>query len=359
MKVAMISFSNNYDMQEKIYSMSEELRKENIDSVTFGSASKIYDPNSELVNNLLFDVPNKPGITLKTFNIFLFYKIVRKIRKINPNILFFESSHVWNLLLIKIFKNKKIIHVIHDIFPHENEKNSKNVVKYNSFITKKCDLILIHNDKYRTDLKEFYKINEKKIKFIPLWNKKVNFFKPKNSKEILFFGRMNPYKGINYIPIIANALDGYKVNVVGNFIEETKKYLDVLSEIENVRIINSYVDYQTMSKYIYNSEIVILPYNSATQSGIILESYKHSRPVIAFDVGAIKEQVIDNNTGFLIEKGNIQSFNKELKKYLKLKKKDKDQICRNSWIYWNKKYNVENISKKLVEILRSIDQESI
>ena len=67
--------------------------------------------------------------------------------------------------------------------------------------------------------------------------------------------------------------------------------VDQLAKEMNVKLNNDYVTDEEMRKAFINCDWVIVPYNSASQSGIIIDAYKYSRPVIAFVVGAISEQV--------------------------------------------------------------------
>ena len=98
-----------------------------------------------------------------------------------------------------------------------------------------------------------------------------------------------------------------------------------------------------MEEYFINSDIVILPYNSATQSGVVIDSYKYSRPVIAFDVGALSEQIINGNTGFLIKNKNIDEFVNKITMFLKLKKNEKNTLSKNAWnFYMNQYCNIKN-----------------
>lgn len=66
-----------------------------------------------------------------------------------------------------------------------------------------------------------------------------------------------------------------------------------------------------MIDYFHGSDWSILPYTSATQSGVIVDSYRLSRPVIAFNVGAISEQIEGGVTGFLIEAGKDRHLQKQ------------------------------------------------
>ena len=53
--------------------------------------------------------------------------------------------------------------------------------------------------------------------------------------------------------------------------------------------------------YFRAADIITLPYRHfSSQSGVLMQAYHYQRPVIATDVGGIKEQIVDGETGFLI-----------------------------------------------------------
>ena len=59
--------------------------------------------------------------------------------------------------------------------------------------------------------------------------------------------------------------------------------------------------------YFSASDVVVLPYKNASQSGIIPLAYSYQRPVIASDIKGIREMVIDGKTGILFEKNDSKS----------------------------------------------------
>ena len=49
---------------------------------------------------------------------------------------------------------------------------------------------------------------------------------------------------------------------------------------------------------------MVLPYISATQSGIAQIAYNFDRPVIVSDVGGLAEVVVEGESGFIVPAGN-------------------------------------------------------
>ena len=107
-----------------------------------------------------------------------------------------------------------------------------------------------------------------------------------------------------------------------------------------------------MKKVFINADWAIVPYNSASQSGIIIDAYKYSRPVIAFNVGAIAEQVVDGTTGYLIEAGNIDAFSEKIIEAVAMPNDEYDKMSQEAYSIGSKKYaasgKVEDF-KKFIE----------
>src|SRR5690606_33402936 len=69
-----------------------------------------------------------------------------------------------------------------------------------------------------------------------------------------------------------------------------------------------FVSDQEMVDYINQSDVVVLPYRSATGSGIIPVSYYCRTPVIATKVGGLSEVVEPGKTGWLVEPESPQQI---------------------------------------------------
>ncbi|MBU8871611.1 MAG: glycosyltransferase [Gemmatimonadales bacterium] len=126
---------------------------------------------------------------------------------------------------------------------------------------------------------------------------------------VLFFGFIKPYKGVDVLIDAAGPLqqefgeDGLSILIVGDIYGEKQPYLDRIAASggsEIVQLIDGFVPDETVEKYFLAADLAVLPYVSATQSGIVQIAYNYDLPVVTTDVGGLPEVVHDERTGFIV-----------------------------------------------------------
>ncbi|MBF8295246.1 MAG: glycosyl transferase group 1 [Bacteroidetes bacterium] len=129
----------------------------------------------------------------------------------------------------------------------------------------------------------------------------------RDERVILFFGYVRRYKGLHTLldamPAILKSLK-VKLLVVGEFYDDEQKYRQQIAEnnLQNDVVVHSdYVPNEEVSLYFSAADVVVLPYITATQSGIVQIAYQFDKPVIATDVGGLAEVVLNNRTGFIVK----------------------------------------------------------
>ncbi|MEO8399184.1 MAG: glycosyltransferase, partial [Ignavibacteriaceae bacterium] len=91
-------------------------------------------------------------------------------------------------------------------------------------------------------------------------------------------------------------------------------------KIENeVKVINQFIPNEDVEKYYKISDLVILPYRSATQSAVLTIAYGFSKPVVATNVGGLAEFVEDKITGIIVEPNSSSALANGIKKFFSLK----------------------------------------
>lgn len=354
MKVLLVTFSDNADHQDICFGMFESLYKEkrqDCDTWVMGiktpKVSVMDTPHTHLV-----DCPKRPGIEKKTFNLKELYSIISWINKNSFDVIFFETLHVWNLaIMLLCHKKTKIFQMIHDLIPHEGDKQAKSVDLMNKVVCKMADYIVLANQKYVPKVTENYGVDPMYVRYVDMWRRFPEYIEPRYTKKALFFGRMNPYKGVDNLLEIVKLCQDVQFEAVGRVDPQVQELVDQLKTYPNVTMNNGYVSDAEMAEAFINVDWVILPYNSATQSGVIIDGYRYGKPCIAFNVGAIIEQVNEGSSGFLIEPGNNKAFAKKLREAVQMDEKSYAMMSRSSYDFGSQKYAADGAIDRFIKLI--------
>ena len=350
-KVLLVTFSDNADHQDTLFGMYEEMRKQ---SDWDAYLLCIKTPKVELQQSdhtWLVDCPERPGVTKKTFNLPLLLSIIHRLHREHFDAVYFESLHTWNLPIMMMSGKAKTYQVIHEVIPHEGDSQVKMVDLMNKAVVKFADTIVLRNKTYIQDLIDRYGIGAERVKYLELWRRYPSYTKPIHNGRALFFGRINPYKGADNLVEIVRLCPDIQFDVIGRVDPQMQDVVDQLAKEKNVKLNNDYVTDVEMREAFIDCDWAIVPYNSASQSGIIIDAYKYSRPVIAFAVGAIPEQVDDGKSGYLVEAGDNQKFAAKLRETKKMSTEQYDAMSRDAYQYGSKKYATGGAVERFVALL--------
>lgn len=124
---------------------------------------------------------------------------------------------------------------------------------------------------------------------------------------VLFFGYVREYKGLAYLlramPDILKEVD-VELLVVGEFYDDRTRYDRIIEEQglgERVHVVAEHVPDESVGDYFAAADVAVLPYVSATQSGITQIALAAGLPVISTNVGGLPEVVRDGETGYIVE----------------------------------------------------------
>jgi glycosyltransferase involved in cell wall biosynthesis len=127
---------------------------------------------------------------------------------------------------------------------------------------------------------------------------------------VLFFGLVRAYKGLDVLlRAVARARQHLPLTLVvaGEFYQDRAPYDALVGELglqDAVRIVDRYIPNEEVEPYFRAADVVVLPYTSATQSGIAQIALSFERPVIVTRVGGLPEAVRDGETGLVVPPGD-------------------------------------------------------
>jgi glycosyltransferase involved in cell wall biosynthesis len=104
--------------------------------------------------------------------------------------------------------------------------------------------------------------------------------------------------------------NSFQLIIAGEIYGKADKYLNLieLSGNKNIHLFNTYIPDDQVNIYFSAADICILPYRTATQSGVTGTSFHFEVPVIATDVGGLREALKDGQLGTVVESENPEAL---------------------------------------------------
>lgn len=130
-----------------------------------------------------------------------------------------------------------------------------------------------------------------------------------NETALLFFGLIRPYKGLDVLLDALNGLDmqalELRLFIVGEFYTDKAGLLSMIrpEHRERIHVRDEFVSDTEAMRYLGSADVMMLPYKTASQSGILSNAINAHLPVICSDLPGLSEQVIHEKTGLLVRAG--------------------------------------------------------
>lgn len=254
------------------------------------------------------------------------FKLSKFIRKLKPDVVHFEGFSQRSLGAIPFLRSvEKIFFTVHDPLPHSGEFNWRvSLAKF--FYFKLAKGFFFYSKFACNQFTHHYRAQEAPKRVLKLYP--YHFYKnysrqdDATKKHVLFFGRISPYKGIevllNAMPALLKEDKGIQLVVAGKSVNGYAIDEKVLKQYkQNIHVIDKYLSNEELVSLIQEAQVVVCPYKDATQSGVLMTAYALGTPVIATEVGAFPEYIINNINGMLFPVGDSVMLANRLKEVLK------------------------------------------
>lgn len=261
---------------------------------------------------------------LDPINPLTWWRLVRRVRADNPDLLILQWwVPYWTPCLttvgslIKRNTAIKIAFICHNVVPHEGG----GVLDRRLALTalRQGDALVVHSeqDRYRllALLPEAHVVKAAIPSYAPLARQALpatardlrrELGLPAEGPVLLFFGFVRPYKGLEYLiqamPRIRERLPAHLL-VAGEFWSSREVYERWAREFgveQYITFVDRYIPNEELQPYFDVSDVVVLPYVSATQSAVVQLAFGFNKPVITTRVGGLYEVVRDGVNGLIV-----------------------------------------------------------
>lgn len=287
------------------------------------------------------------NLAIKAWRVFAYYvRLIRYASIARPrifHILWHNKFPVFDRTLLLLYyklQGKKIVFTAHNVNAGKRDLNDSLLNRLTLRIQYRLvDHIFVHTEAMKMELLKDFGAPEQKVTVIPFGiNNAVprTCLTPDEAKErlgvsggervMLFFGHIGPYKGLEYLVDAFQQLStrhqDYRLVIAGqpmrgchDYMERIQRIID--SDLTRDRIVQKieFIPDEETEVYFKAADVFVLPYTQVFQSGVLFLGYSFGLPVIASDVGSLKEDIEEGRTGFLSRPCNSTDLARALEMY--------------------------------------------
>ncbi len=268
---------------------------------------------------------------INSINPFTWFKAIKKIRAINPdNTIFvwwmpFFGPAYWTIaFFLKRLTKTKVTFLVENYISHENrwfdKFSSKVTLNLADYFICQSDfergrIAAVHKEQkiFKTTLSVFdcYNMDRYDSKSAR------EFLGIKTERVIMFFGLIRRYKGLDKLieafTTIEKSYPDLTLLIVGECYEDIQYYKDLIKKEgigDRTILVDKFIANEDVEPYYKAADMVCLPYNSASQSGILMMAYGFKVPVLVNNVGGLPELIVEGKTGTVIPDNSPDSIAK-------------------------------------------------
>lgn len=285
------------------------------------------------------------------------WQVFRFIRKGNYDVV--HTDCIWGWFAhFYYWGNKNTVLTVHDPIQHSGVSTPLlRLFRHLAFSKVKKFVLLNTIQKTEFIQKNHLCENQVLINRLGIYDCITNYVKPtykKRKNNILFFGHISSYKGIEYLCEafleVEKAIPDATLTIAGGgqlYFDFSKFASDAKIELKN-----HYIGMAELAELLFACDIVVCPYKDATQSGVVMTAFSMQKPVVASNVGGLSESIVEGQNGLLVPPCNSQKLAEAI---IDILQDDGKQMHMQRNIYnefFKGEYSWQQITQKYIEFYK-------
>jgi glycosyltransferase involved in cell wall biosynthesis len=128
--------------------------------------------------------------------------------------------------------------------------------------------------------------------------------------ELLFFGFVRPYKGLDVLLEALRRLNDAQVflTVIGEMWSQKQLHLAEAIRAPNVDLHPRFMGASEVAAYFERADYLVLPYRAASGSAVASVAFRYDTPLIGSRIGGLKDVIVEGLTGWPIPPGDVKAL---------------------------------------------------
>jgi D-inositol-3-phosphate glycosyltransferase len=289
--------------------------------------------------------PGRPMAEKVTGIVSYYLKLVKYAATTECKILHIQWDNRFYLLdrivLILYYKilSKKIVYTAHNIDGEARDGRSTLLNRLSLwFMYHLVDHVIVHTQLMKEELRRHFGMNLTKVSVVSHGiNSRVRVAgltreEARNrlslgaeTKVLLSFGGIAPYKGIDLaisaLKVLCQFDPTYYLIIAGgnknrpNYIRLLENLIAQNNLMTHVSMRNAFIADNEIETYFVAADCCVLPYRAIFQSGVVFLSLRFGLPIVAADVGALREVIDECGSGFVCKPNDPTDLAETIQRY--------------------------------------------
>ena len=267
---------------------------------------------------------NKPRLRQPLKQIASVREMVAAIDRFQPDVIHLQQGHMWFNGALKKLKRYPLVITVHDPRHHAGDVDSKKTPQWLiDYGFRKADQVIVHGELLAKQVQDLFGFSDTRTHVVPhvaMGQTDSQSASVGEPGTILFFGRIYEYKGLQTLiaaePLIASQVEDFRI-VIGGAGDDFAQYTAAMTNPDRFEVHNRWIGDEERISFFERASMVVLPYNEATQSGVVPVAFNYAKPVVATRVGALIECVDHERTGLLVPPRDPQALAEAIVRLLK------------------------------------------
>jgi glycosyltransferase involved in cell wall biosynthesis len=247
-------------------------------------------------------------------NLALLAELHRIVRHERPDVIHLLSNNtVWLNLLAPLWRGTPLVTTVHDVEVHPGDRETRGLPGWaTDLVVRQSDHLVVHGDRLKALAVERFGREARSIHVLPHpaitryaeLARRQELARPvRETFNVTLFGRVYAYKGLEHLiraeAILGSRIPNLRITIAGRG-DDPWQLRDLMGDPGRYDIRSRFIEDRETAQVFLDSDVIVLPYVEASQSGVLAIAATFGKPVIATDVGELRQTVERAEMGLVV-----------------------------------------------------------
>ena len=241
--------------------------------------------------------------------------LTRRIRALRPDILHvLSNTTLWLNAAVPFWSPPALVTTVHDVAVHPGDRETTQLPGWGArMFARQSDHLIVHGETLRSAAAGAFGKPATQVHVLPhpairRYADLAGYLgmtrrRPADEFVVLLFGRIFAYKGLQTLlraeALVGDALPNLRVVIAGRG-DDPQMAAHLMGDPSRYDIRRGFIEDRETAQLFTDADLVVLPYDEASQSGVLHVATTFGKPVVVTDVGELRATVEPNGLGLVV-----------------------------------------------------------